>query len=146
MKERNIKDKTKKSTEKIYFSDLECDKCDCTMNNDLCAGCISEANSMFYRDFRRIAPKADKVIVIARNSNWKGNTGFLVVPFDNNVLRHIFGKTSDYSKKVYRSGRSMFITGYSHDTPMGGQWLLKPICSNGASNEFIIQKAMKKYT
>ena len=130
--------------EKVYYNSNYCNDCnpnDCVECND----CIQDLSTTFYHDFRKIAPKADKILVVAYNSNWQGKTGYLVVDFNHRSLSEILNKTTSFNKKIYRDGRNMLVFASSHDVPTGSKWLLKPICSKGMRNDLIIQKAMKLY-
>lgn len=144
-KENNIKEKLSNNV-KTYYSDSDCENSCCDGSSyEYCRKCISDTSKEFYLDFRKIAPKADKILVVAYNSTWNHKTGYLVVDFNEGALSSILNKTQSCTRKLYRNGKKMCGIGYSHDVPTGSQWVLKPICSKGVSNDKLIEKAMSIY-
>lgn len=129
---------------KVYFDSKSCMECDEAEYGDFCRDCVLEGSRRFYKDMLSTYPKANKVLIIAHKSNWRGQTGYKVVDLTEDVLFEI-ARLSEYIK-VYREGRKFYAFAASHDVPMGSTWELIPRCYNGSlSNRELAYEYMKKY-
>lgn len=129
---------------KVFYDESKCSNCDACGEVGVCFDCRDFASNEFYEAFRKLAPKADKVVIVAHNSNWQGRTGYLIVDFNNDVLRNICSKTTSFVKQFYRDGRKMYVIGRNHDVPTGGVWELIPVISRGRNNDALIQSVINK--
>ena len=130
-------------SKRVYLDENSCMGCDNLNDFGVCTNCLNSTCDVYHTEFRRIAPRADKVVIVARNTNWKGDTGYLVVDFNYNVMKNILEKTDNFTKRFYKEGKRMYIQAFSHDVPTGGIWTLYPMVSKGRSNTDLIKSAIK---
>lgn len=129
---------------KVYFDCERCLECSEAEYGDSCRDCVLEGSNSFYKDIISTYPKANKILIIAHGSNWRGQTGYKVVDLKEDVLLEMAGLSECI--KVYREGRKFYAFAASHDVPMGSTWELLPRRYNGRlNNRELAYEYMKKY-
>lgn len=129
-------------TRTVFFSSENCFECN-TQTIDICQPCMTDASVNLYEEFRKVAPKADKVVLIGHNCDWQGKTGYMVFDFNKDILNRIMAKTPNFIKVFYKEGRKVYLRVSSHDVPQWNNWELVPVISKGRDNDTLIANVIK---
>lgn len=100
----------------IYLDDVDY-YCEDNTNYEYCIG--SDFDELMFKDYiNSIIKSYNHYLVCAYHSNWLGQTGYKIA----DEIEDCFSRSYDCSQYVSGSskgGKSLLITEYSHDVPMG---------------------------
>ncbi len=100
-------------------------------NEFLEPGYQDDVDSMYYDDFKHevinaFAKRKFPLVLVARNSNWRGQDGYAKADNIDEVLSKIFSFDND-SMELHRTrGGALHFNTASHDRPTGFQIEVKP--------------------
>lgn len=69
--------------------------------------------------------KSEHITIIAKNSDWRGRTGYKYVDIKRKGFAGQIVPEYDCRFELHKEGNSLYAMVYHHDVPMGSRWVFR---------------------